>query len=63
MAKQKKESSFEDNLEKIETIISSLNNDNLPLQKAIELHTEAMELIKNCESVLQNATLQFETLQ
>ena len=63
MAKQKKEISFEDNIQRIEEIIDALNNDNLPLQQAIILHSEASALIKECEEYLQKATLQFETLK
>ena len=62
MAKLKKEPSFEEKIQQIEAIIESLNNDNLPLQKAIELHAEAMQLIKQTEEYLQQAAIQFETL-
>jgi exodeoxyribonuclease VII small subunit len=62
MAKQKKEISFEDKIQKIEEIIDRLNNENLPLQEAINLHTEASALIKDAEEFLQKTSLQFESL-
>ncbi len=63
MAKQKKEDSFENNIQRIEEIIESLNNDNLPLQQAVMLHAEALKLIKDSDAFLQQAALEFETLK
>lgn len=63
MAKQKKENSFEEKIHRIEDIIHTINNDKVPLQEAIALHSEASILIKESEEYLQNAALQFETLQ
>ncbi len=62
MAKQKKEKSFEENLQRIEEIIEGLNSMDIPLQQAIERHTEACKLIKENEGYLHQATLQLETL-
>ncbi len=63
MAKQKKENSFENNLQRIEEIIEKINNSNLPLEEAITLHTEASELIKQSEEYLQKVSMKLETLQ
>ena len=62
MAKQKKENTFENNLQLIEEIIEKLNDNQLPLEEAIKLHAKAIELIKSCEEILEKASLQFETL-
>ncbi len=48
MAKQKKENSFEVNIERIEEILELLNNTELPLEEAIKLHQEATEKILQC---------------
>lgn len=63
MAKTKKEITFEEKLEQVEHMITSLNNDNLPLQEAVAVHAKALELIKESEDYLKKAALQFETIE
>ncbi|MCX6190073.1 MAG: exodeoxyribonuclease VII small subunit [Bacteroidetes bacterium] len=63
MAKQKKENSFEDNIQRVQEIVDQLNHADLPLKDAIALHSEASMLIKASNEYLQKVTLQFETLE
>lgn len=53
--KDKKEVSFEENLEKLETIVKKLENGEVPLDNAIDEFTEAMKLAKVCDEKLKKA--------
>ena len=53
--KDKKEPSFEENLEKLETIVKKLENGEVPLDNAIDEFTEAMKLAKVCDEKLKKA--------
>ena len=46
---EKKELTFEENLEKLETIVKNLESGETPLDEAIEKFTEAMKLVEVCE--------------
>lgn len=47
--------SFEENLEKLEEIVSKLENGNVPLDNAITEFNKAMLLVKLCDDKLNNA--------
>ncbi len=55
MAKEQKETSFEENLENLEKIVKDLESGNIPLDDAIEKFNEAMKLAKLCDNKLKNA--------
>lgn len=55
MATEKKEASFEENLEKLESIVKKLESGEVPLDDAINEFTEAMKLAKSCDEKLKNA--------
>lgn len=55
MEKKEKELSFEENLEKLETIVKNLESGNIPLDDAIDSFNEAMKLAKSCDDKLKNA--------
>jgi len=55
MGKNEKELSFEENLEKLETIVKNLETGNIPLDDAIDSFNEAMKLAKKCDDKLKNA--------
>lgn len=55
MATEKKEASFEENLEKLESIVKKLESGEVPLDDAIKQFTEAMNLAKTCDEKLKNA--------
>ena len=47
--------SFEESLEKLEEIVNKLENRDVPLDDAIDEFTKAMELVKICNTKLNNA--------
>ncbi len=55
MAKEEKELTFEENLEKLESIVKNLESGNIPLDDAITNFNEAMLLAKKCDEKLKNA--------
>lgn len=55
MEKKEKELTFEENLEKLETIVKNLESGNIPLDDAIDSFNEAMKLAKNCDEKLKRA--------
>lgn len=56
MAKEKEtELSFEENLEKLETIVKKLESGEVPLDNAIAEFTEAMKIAKICDEKLKTA--------
>ena len=52
---EKKEKSFEKNLQKLEEIVKKLENGDIPLDDAIKEFNEAMELANICDKKLKNA--------
>ena len=52
---EKKEKSFEDNLENLEEIVKKLENGDIPLDDAIKEFNKAMILAKACDEKLKNA--------
>ena len=52
---EKKEKSFEENLQKLEEIVKKLENGDIPLDDAIKEFNEAMELANICDKKLKNA--------
>ena len=55
MATEKKQPSFEENLEKLEEIVKKLESGEVPLDDAINQFTEAMKLANLCDEKLKNA--------
>ena len=52
---EKKEKSFEENLQKLEEIVKKLENGDIPIDDAIKEFNEAMELANICDKKLKNA--------
>lgn len=52
---EKKVPSFEENLEKLESIVKKLETGEVPLDEAIDNFNEAMKLVKTCDEKLKNA--------
>ena len=48
--------SFEESLEKLESIVKELESGTAKLDDSIKKYTEAMELASNCSKKLDNAT-------
>lgn len=55
MSNEKKELSFEENLEKLEEIVKKLENGDVSLDDAIKEFNEAMVLAKKCDEKLKSA--------
>lgn len=53
--KEEQELTFEENLEKLETIVKKLESGEVPLDNAITEFTEAMKLAKLCDEKLKTA--------
>lgn len=53
--KKENELSFEENLEKLESIVKKLESGEVPLDNAINEFTEAMKLAANCDEKLKKA--------
>lgn len=54
-AKTGKPESFEKNVERLDAIVSQLEEANLPLEKALELYEEGMKLSEVCHKQLEEA--------
>lgn len=52
---EKKEKSFEENLQKLEEIVKKLENGDIPLDDAIKEFNEAIKLAKICDDKLKSA--------
>jgi len=61
MAKEK-ELSFEKALEKLENIVESLEEGNMPLEDTLKMFSEGMNLLKNCEEKLKVVETKIEKL-
>ncbi|SET60977.1 exodeoxyribonuclease VII small subunit [Salinibacillus kushneri] len=58
----KKDISFEDAVEKLETIVEKLEEGDVPLEKAIEYYQEGMKLSKFCNDKLTKVEKQMEQI-
>jgi exodeoxyribonuclease VII small subunit len=57
-----KDLNYEDALAELERIVNQLENDQLPLEKAMELFERGQNLVKRCEILLEQADLRLQTL-
>lgn len=60
--KRKKTISFEESIEKLESIVKALEEGNIPLDKLIEFYKDGLMYQKICQSHLDRASLMLETL-
>ena len=66
MSTQKKENeniSFEQSLENLKKIITSLESGNLSLQDSLAFYKQGLEHSQNCQKLLDNAKHEIEILQ
>ncbi|MCI7351729.1 MAG: exodeoxyribonuclease VII small subunit [Ruminococcus sp.] len=54
--------SFEKSIERIDEIISLLENGELPLEKAVELYTEGVSAAAECKKQLDGAKLKLSRI-
>ncbi len=60
--KRKKTLSFEEAMEKLESIVKSLEEGNVPLDKLVAYYKEGLAYQKICQAHLDRAGLMLETL-
>lgn len=53
---------FEDNLTRLNDIVGQLENDKLPLEKALELYKEGIDLSVDCKKSLESAKLSVKAM-
>ena len=58
----KERPTFEEALEKLETIVNLLGDQSITLEKSVELYEEGLSLSKLCAETLENATLKIEQI-
>ena len=46
---------FSSSIEKLEDILRKLESGNVPLEKALELYSEGVKIVKHCEKSLETA--------
>ncbi len=61
--KKQVEVSFEDAVEKLETIVEEMESDELPLDKLLVRYEEGAKLVKACEDKLQSAEARITQLE
>lgn len=52
---EKKEKKFEEKIDELETLVKSLENGDVPLDKAIDYFTKATKLASKCDKDLKEA--------
>lgn len=57
-----KATDFEDGLQRIEQIIKELNQNEVPLEKALKLYEEGINLIRSCNKLLDASEKKMEVL-
>jgi exodeoxyribonuclease VII small subunit len=58
----KERPSFEEALQKLEAIVEKLNDEEITLEKSVELYEEGLRLSKICSETLENAALKIEQI-
>lgn len=53
---------FEENLTRLNDIVGQLENDKLPLEKALELYKEGIDLSFDCKKSLESAKLSVKAM-
>jgi exodeoxyribonuclease VII small subunit len=64
MAKEKEPDklTFEQALEKLEAIVSAIEEGEVPLEESIEKYAEGIELVKKCRAILDRAEKKIQLL-
>ena len=58
----KNDQTFEMKMTRLETIVKSLDEEELSLEKSLELYQEGIKLSQECDNILKNAELKVEEL-
>ena len=59
----KKELTFEEAMNRLSTVVSTLEQNDQPLDTTIDLFEEGLNLVKSCESTLKNFESTIEEIQ
>ncbi|TVQ67212.1 MAG: exodeoxyribonuclease VII small subunit [Balneolaceae bacterium] len=59
----KERQGFEEALQKLETIVEALGDQEISLENSVELYEEGLKLSKYCMETLENASLRIEKLE
>jgi len=62
MKKEKKQTSFELSLERLETLVDSMESGEATLEQSLEWFEEGMSLIKSCQDQLKHADKKVQEL-
>ncbi len=54
--------SFEESLANLESIVEAMEHESLPLEKLVEFYEQGSRLLARCESVLRSARQRLETI-
>ncbi|MGA1205258.1 MAG: exodeoxyribonuclease VII small subunit [Opitutales bacterium] len=63
MSAKKNEPTFEQALEKLESLVASMESGDIPLADLVEKFEEGSKLVKTCEKRLKSAELKIEKLR
>lgn len=63
MSTKKKEPTFEEALEKLESLVASMESGDVPLATLVEKFEEGSKLVKTCEERLKQAELKIQKLR
>ena len=58
----KNESSFEENMQRLEQIVRAMERGEIPLEESLKLFQEGTELVRRCGKLLDEATLQVKKI-
>lgn len=58
----KNDQTFEMKMTQLETIVKSLDEEEVSLEKSLELYQEGIKLSQECDNILKNAELKVEEL-
>lgn len=58
----KKRLSFEENMQRLEQIVRTLEQGNAPLEESLKLFQEGTELVRKCQDLLVSAQLQVKMI-
>ena len=59
----KKELTFEEAMNRLSTVVSTMEQNDQPLDTTIDLFEEGLNLVKSCESKLKNFESKIEEIQ
>ena len=62
MAKSGKQSNYESSLNKLELIVTKLEDENISLEDSVKSFEEGINLVKSCQEELKSAELKIQKL-